>query len=483
MCSKIADMPTGTAAWRISLWSGVAFAIGTALAFLFLQNFLAHEIQSRADSWLTGELGTLADVAERTPVDQLHDTVVREVAELASREVPREEASGGPMDRAVFFVQTTKQGKLKLHTGAGAGPRNLAAIEANRVTPDRPTNISLAGFGVPFRVAEAQLANGDRVYLALSTEYERKVLRRLRVEFALLWFGIIALGTTIVFVSTRRMLHRIQVITDTAASIGRTNLSSRVPVLHTNDEISRLSSTLNRMLDRVEASVQQLHAMSDALAHDLRSPLTSLRGKLEFVLTRDDGEERELSIAQCIEQVDRMSSLLNTSLDVSEASADALRLRKELIDVDQTVRSLVELYEPAFAHAGLTLSLRGSGPAYVLADPGLLQRTVANLLENDLKYLAPGNAVSMQLERATDRVRLTFEDNGEGFPPDLLPRIFERYTRGPRSEGFGLGLAFVSAVVRSHDGSVVAENQAQGGACVRLELPMAAAPVSAAQAA
>lgn len=474
MFSRIANGQR-TAAWRISLWGSIAFAVGTAFAFWFLQHFLAHEIQNRADAWLTGELGVLADVAERTPANQLHNTVIREVAELASREVPRDEAGRGPMNRAVFFLQTTGSGLLKLHTGAASGPVAVAAIQNAELTSHTPADVAIPGYSVPFRVAEATLGSGDRIYLALSSEHERRVLHQLRAEFAVLWFLIIALGSLIVFVSTRRMLSRVQAITETAETIGRTNLSSRVPVAETKDEISQLSFTLNRMLDRVESAVQQLHAMSDSLAHDLRSPLTSLRAKLELALVGENQAERDVVLGQCLEAVDRLSSLLSTSLDVSEASADALRLRKEEMNLDETLQSMAGLYEPAFAHAGLVLKVRSTGAAQVLADPTLIQRTFSNLFNNELKHLGPGHTVTVSLTQTADRVRLLIEDDGEGFPPDLMPHVFERYAKGSHSDGYGLGLAFVSAVIRSHEGNATAENAPGGGARIEITLPSAAA--------
>ncbi len=472
MFSRIARGERGTAAWRISLWSSIAFAVGTAIAFWFLQQFLANEIQNRADSWLTGELGVLADVAERTPPNRVHDIVIREVAELASREVPHDEAGAGAMDRAVFFVQIGRDGELKLHTGAGASDSVAEAISRSDLSVDKPVDLAIPGFNVPFRVAEATVTDGDRIYLALSSRHEREVLHRLRIDFTTLWFTIIALGSSIVYISTRRMLDRIQAITETAETIGRTNLTSRVPVAKTNDEISRLSSTLNRMLDRVETSVQQLHALSDALAHDLRSPMTSLRGKLELALLSEEHGERDSSIGQCIEQVDRLSALLNTSLDLSEASADALRIKKEPLDIRGTLLSLAALYEPAFSQVGLTLRVQGKGPTYVNADHALMQRLVSNLLDNELKHLPPGKTVLVAIEERASSIRLVTEDDGDGFPPDLLPHVFDRYAKGPASSGFGLGLAFVSAVVRSHDGSAIAENRPEGGARITIELPV-----------
>ncbi|MEG9430977.1 sensor histidine kinase [Terriglobus sp. ADX1] len=461
-----------TAAWRISLWSGVAFAIGTAIAFWFLQGFLVNDIQNRSDSWLTGELGVLSDVAERTPGDRLHEVVVGEVAELASREVPRDENTPDAMTRAVFFIATTPQGELLLDTGAGNGAENLKAIQETHLDLTRPRDVAIPGFAVPFRVASSRLPAGGHIYLALSTSYERRVLHRLQIEFAFLWCAIIVLGTAIVFVSTRRMLHRVQVISETASLIGRSNLRSRVPTESTGDEIAQLSVTFNGMLDRIESAVQQLHTMSDSLAHDLRSPMTSMRGKLELALMSESGSVREEAMISSIEELDRLSTLFNTSLDVSEANADALRLRKEPIDLEILVSSMVELYEPSFAQAGLSLQLRSNGPAMIDGDSALIQRTLTNLLDNALKHTRSGTSVIVTVLHEGERSMLRVEDNGAGFPDELIPRLFERYVKGDASSGHGLGLAFVSAVVRSHDGQVRAGNRDDGGASITIEFPV-----------
>lgn len=472
MSSGIVRPVKRTAAWRISLWSAVVFAIGTAIAFWFLQSFFANDIQSRADSWLTGELGVLADVAERTPANRLHDVVIREVAELASREVPHDSSAENAMNRAVFFIQAYPDGSLELHTGAGTGADNLRAIEAHGPRSISTETVAIPGFEVPFRVAGMSLQNGKMIYLGLSTNYERRVLTRLRREFAALWLGMIALGSVIVFVSTRRMLRRVDVISETAALIGRSNLRSRVAIGTRQDEISRLSATLNQMLDRVETSVQELHTLSDSLAHDLRSPLTSIRGKLEMGLMQSQASEKDEAIIHSIEDLDRLATLFSTSLDVAEANASALRLRKEQVDLEETTRSMVALYEPSFAQAGLNVAFTGNGPVFVQADASLLQRTITNLFDNELNHLRAGATICVSVFANEDGAFFLLEDNGDGFSDALLPHLFERYAKGPGSCGHGLGLAFVAAVVRSHDGNVTAGNRRSGGAAITIQLPI-----------
>src|ERR1700720_4455918 len=132
MSSKTAKPRMRSAAWAISLWATLAFACGTMLVFVFLHNFVAHDIQRRSDAWLSGELGVLGDVAERTPKDALYGRVVREVAELASREIPNKRRSSDGLNDSVFFLQTAADGSLALWVGAGDGSADLSAVQGSR---------------------------------------------------------------------------------------------------------------------------------------------------------------------------------------------------------------------------------------------------------------------------------------------------------------------------------------------------------------
>src|SRR6202046_5311319 len=157
MSSKTANPIMHSAAWRISLWATLAFAIGTMLVFAMLHRFVANDIQRRSDAWLSGEVAVLGDVAGRTPKDRLYGRVVKEVAELASREVPDKLRSNRNENDSVFFLQAGDDGTLKLWVGAGAGMPNLAGIRSTRVLPDVPFDVRVQGFGTPFRVASVRI--------------------------------------------------------------------------------------------------------------------------------------------------------------------------------------------------------------------------------------------------------------------------------------------------------------------------------------
>ncbi len=474
MSSRATNPVMRSAAWRISLWATLAFAIGTMLVFAMLHRFVADDIQRRSDAWLSGEVEVLGDVAERTPKDRLYSRVVGEVAELASREVPNRQrpTSNENENDSVFFLQAADAGPVRLWVGLGDGSANLSAIRSTKAQQDIPFDVRVKGFTLPFRVASVRIADGSNIYLGLSERDELHVLRSLRVRFLTLWLASVLLGFVIVFYATRRMLGHVREITEAASRIGQSDLSSRVPNTKCNDEVGHLARTLNHMLDRIEHSVHQLHTITDSLAHDLRSPLTAIRGKLETALSGNFRVDRAEPIVSAIDELDRLTEFLNTSLDVAEAKADALRLTRTEIDLDELLRSMINLYEPCMSDKGLGVHIRSAGSVKVLADPALLHRVVANLLDNELKHLPAACTVWLSLQSANSMGTLTIEDNGPGFDVEVSRHLFEQRIRGRESRGHGLGLAFVEAVVRVHGGNVTASNRVEGGARLTISLPL-----------
>ncbi|MBW4027955.1 MAG: HAMP domain-containing protein [Acidobacteria bacterium] len=476
MSSKTARPVMRSAAWRISVWATLAFACGTLLVFAYLHRFMADDIQSRTDAWLSGEIEVLGDVAQRTPKNALYGRVVDEVAELASKEVPNREPGRTSENNSVFFLEEGGNGGLRLWVGKGDGQAHLAAIQQSRMSPDVPSSIRVKGFDTPFRVASLSMGDGSHIYLGLSEKDQLRLLRGLRLHFILLWLLIVLLAFLIVFFTTRRVLGHVRKITEAASRIGQWELSSRVPTVRRNDEVAQLALTLNRMLDRIEASMHQLHTITDSLAHDLRSPLTAIRGKLEFSLSSEIKGKQTESIIAAVDELDRLTEFLNKSLDVAEAKADALRLRRTQIDLDELFRVMIDLYEPCMFEKGLRIRLRSSGPLYILADEALMHRMVSNLFDNELKHLSAACTVSIELQMRNQAAEILLEDDGSGFAPEVVRRIFERHAKGVDSSGRGLGLAFVEAVIHTHGGTVTASNRPQGGARLAIVLPCGSGP-------
>ena len=460
-----------SAAWGISCWGTVAFAIGTLIIFAFLHRFIAADIQRRNDAWLWGEVSLLGDIAERTPKDALYSHVVGEIADVVRKEIPYDQNAPGESSDQVFFLQEGEDSSLKLWVGTGSGESVLASIRRSSILPDQPIDLTINSNAVPFRVVFSRIEDGSHIYLGLSEKQQFRVLRNLRNYFVVLWIVIVLFGFGLMFSISRGLLKYVQRITNAASRIGRSDLKTRVPVRQRIDEVGQLAVTLNHMLDRIENSMHQLHTMTDSLAHDIRSPITAIRGKLEASLDSSTREELLDAVISSIDMLDHLSQFLTESLDISEASADALRLNQAKVNLGEHLSAIVDYYGPSFAEKDLTLELKGSGYTEVSADPGLMHRMMANLLENELAHLPSHCSIRIMLAGAEDVVSLRIEDDGPGFPPDLLPHIFDRYTKSKTSMGHGLGLAFVDAVIRVHGGTISAFNSPDGGARLVIELP------------
>ena len=461
-----------TAAWRISIWTTLAFALGTAVAFSIVYVLVAQGLRERSDTWLSGEAEVLAQVSADTPKDHLYQRIVREVAELATQEVPDERNARGERLNSVFFLATDPNS----HEGAlWVGPSSedafITAIQRSNLVPGAPKSIAVEGVRQTFRVV-VKTQNGKTVYLGLSDRGANRMLHRLARRFLMVWGGMFLLGFLISYWSARRTLLRVERITETVARIGTEDLEERLPEPANSDEISRLAKTFNRMLDRLQSSVNQLRTVTGAVAHDLKSPVTLIRGTLESALCDEGNDHWRDSVGEAIEGLDRLLQLLNTTLDLAEAEAGALHMDRGPVDFSDLVKQLVDIYHPALIerHHEVTTDLEEQ--VVVDADVTLLNRAVSNLLENELTHLPSGCQIEIRLHSHQGSAELVIEDNGPGFPAEIGSRAFKRFVKGKNSPGHGLGLAFVDAVVQAHGGGTRVADRPGGGSVITLSLPI-----------
>ena len=467
-----------TAAWRISIWTTLAFALGTAVAFSIVYYLVAQGIRERSDTWLTGEAEVLAQVSADTPSDRLYKRVVREVAELATQEVPDERNARGERLNSVFFLVTDpSNSESLLWVGPSSNDVFLKAIQQAKLLPGAPKSIAVEGWSQTFRVV-VKVQKGKTVYLGLSDRGAKHVLGILARRFLMIWGGMFLLGFVISYWSARRTLLRVERITETVARINTEDFGERLPEPRNSDEISRLAKTFNRMLDRLQSSVNQLRTVTGGIAHDLKSPVTLIRGTLESALCHEGNEKWRDSVGEAVEDLDRLLQLLNTTLDLAEAEAGALYMERGPVDLSDAVRQLVDIYQPAMAerHHEVTSDLEAH--VVVDADLPLMNRVVSNLLENELTHLPSGCRVTIRLHAHEGSAELVIEDNGPGFPPEIGSRAFDRFVKGKHSPGHGLGLAFVDAVVQAHGGVAGISDRAGGGAVITLSLPVSVLQVA-----
>ncbi len=263
-----------------------------------------------------------------------------------------------------------------------------------------------------------------------------------------------------------------------AARIGDSGVSgaseARLPLPDAHDEIRRLAETLNEMLERIGEAVGRERALVTGASHELRTPLTIMLLELDDALASPERPRAELeeTIRSVREEVRRLASLAEDLLVVARAEQGRLPIAKERIDVNGILRSLGERYGQLEGMVAGPVFVEEGPPTAIEADVGRLHQALRNMIDNALHH--GGGRIVVRATASARAVELHVYDEGPGFPPDVLPRVFERFARAeteiPRG-GLGLGLAIVSAVAAAHDGRAQAENRPGGGAHVWVTLP------------
>jgi signal transduction histidine kinase len=326
--------------------------------------------------------------------------------------------------------------------------------------------------------ASLQLPNGAVVQVGKSTEARRDLLSRFRTALALVTLCIVGIGLAGGWLVTQAALEPIRRLTAAVRRIVRTGRTDqRVEVQEPRDAIHELTMLFNAMLDRIDGLVSGMRGALDNVSHDLRTPLTRLRGSAEMALRGPaDAERYREALADCIEESDRVLVMLNTLMDISEAESGAMPLVREPLRLGDVLEHAVDLYRDVAEAKGVALTVRTDPEAMVSGDRVRLEQVAANLIDNAVKYTPRGGHVAASVRRGGDHVELAVEDSGAGIPADELPRIWQRLFRGDRSRterGLGLGLSLVKAIVEAHKGSVAVQSEPGRGSTFTISLPTA----------
>jgi signal transduction histidine kinase len=285
---------------------------------------------------------------------------------------------------------------------------------------------------------------------------------------------VIVLGLAGGFFVARRVLHRIDAMTETSRTIMAGDLSGRLPTVGTDDEIDRLAVNLNVMLDRIEALMRGFKEVSDNIAHDLKTPLTRLRNRAEEALRSGGGETGyRAAIESTIEESDELIRTFNALLMIARAESGQASTPMEDFDAAEAARGVGELYDPLADEKGLALKIDAERALLVRGNRELVTQALANLVDNAIKYARPTEAnsesaladVLVEASGDADNVRLSVSDHGPGVPESDRERVVQRFVRLEQSRsqpGSGLGLSLVSAVARLHGGELRLDDNAPG---------------------
>ncbi|MDM8536162.1 ATP-binding protein [Desulfobacterales bacterium HSG17] len=301
----------------------------------------------------------------------------------------------------------------------------------------------------------------------IAMDYQTKFLSAFKkVFFAAMGF-IIVFSAVSGWLLVAKALSGVKTITKTAQNITGSNLEARVRTTGNKNELDQLVITFNSMLDRIEKLVKNIREMSDNIAHDLKSPITRIRGFAELALVHDENMDNYRTMAaNTIEESDRLLDMINTMLLISRAEAGESDFQFKTTNLSSMVKNACDLFAPLAEDKNIELILDIQDNIFVIADIQMLQRAFSNLLDNAIKYTYENGQVCINTAVKNCEIIINVEDTGPGVDSAFFEKIFERFYRTEESRssaGTGLGLSLARTIVRQHKGNIsVFKRQNQG---------------------
>lgn len=316
------------------------------------------------------------------------------------------------------------------------------------------------GHGPPFWVA-----------IGVPVGQNDRILREFTLAYVAIIPAALLLGSVLGWIMAGRALKPVKDVAQAAQRISGSNLNMRIPTREAGDELDYLILTFNRMIERLQASFNQMKQFSADVSHELRTPITAIRGQLEVALfTAKTTEQYREAMFNALQDIDRLSQIVRALLLLSQAESGQVVLQKSRMSLCDIVGEIVDQFQIPAEESGIRLQADLTEDCYAEVDRVQIERMLTNLLSNALKFTPRGGDVTVSVRPKAGRIEMTVADTGRGIPTEFLPHIFDRFYRVPAAgtapapdQGLGLGLSFVEWIVKAHNGKIdVASTPGQG---------------------
>ncbi len=447
----------------MTLWYSTIFILSSFLLFVLAYFLLSSSLSRQDQETIQSKLEELSALYETGGMASLEKEVT--VEKKFEKKAPLLIRVAGRGNKALLLVIPYQWAEFDI--------KKLEKIPS-------PTNMTWIRLPAKhnkhvLEIASVRLTNDYVLQAGKSTEYREKVLRHFREIFMAVMIPLVLLGLLGGAFLAFRALRPVRHLITTIRSIGTGRMDARVPRPQTGDELDELVLLFNGMLERIETLINGMRDSLDNVAHDLRTPMTRLRGVAEIALQSNQNVEVcQEALASCLEESERILKMLNTLMDISEAETGVMKLDQELVDVLGLMEGVLDIYQYVAEEKDIAIQLNISDGLYMIADPIRISQALANLMDNAIKYTPYGGRIDIEAHKLGREIVIVFNDSGIGIPREELPKIWDRLYRGDQSrsqKGLGLGLSLLRAIIKSHKGRVEVFSEPGKGSTFSLYLP------------
>ncbi len=473
MSSKLRRRTWRTIGARLTAWYSGIFIVSSLVLFGLVYLLITSSLEQRDRDSIQKRLQQLATLHNKQGLEGVH------------RYLELEEHLHGP---GYFFARVAgSDNTTLLMTNPEAWKDfELSRLEAPAFTPTEawirlpmkgPTEVFHTEF---LEIASRRLPDGMLVQVGKSTEERDELIEWFTGIIAMVAIPIVLIGILGGGLLAMHALSPIRHLIRTVRAIQSGAMDARVPTRETGDELDELTVLFNGMLDRITRLIRGMRDALDNVAHDLRTPLMRIRGTAELALRGTGKEEtKREALADCVEEADRVLTMLNTLMDIAEAETGTLKLDLNPVMVKTLLDDTVDLYRHIAEEKAITITMSVPSFLYVMVDRNRMRQVLANLLDNAVKYTPNGGKIELTVSTRPLEVMISVKDSGIGIASEDLAKIWERLYRSDASRsqrGLGLGLSLVKAVVEAHRGRVTVSSVPGAGSVFTVLLPQTTTP-------
>jgi len=317
------------------------------------------------------------------------------------------------------------------------------------------------------------------IEIGLSQREHEAQLKKIRRSFGWALIVIVLVGVMTGWWQVSRALAGVDRVRRTAIDIGEGAFDRRLVLEGHGQELVELADAFNVMLDKIQQLLGEMQDVSNNIAHDLRTPITRIRGLAESGLMAKAGNDpgSKETLAEVIAECDRLTVMINTMLEIAQTDSGVVRLERKPVDMGALLHEACDLFSPVAEDAGIDLNLELEDThLLVVGDKSRLQRLVANLVDNAIKFSPEGSHITLTACKDGEKIHFFVMDNGMGIPEEDMPHIFDRFYRSDRSRsaiGNGLGLSYAKSIATAHGGDIHIKSQSGKGTSVCVMFPAA----------